>query len=226
MGLPGLKAIWCEKPLGTNAPRAERLVQTCRQRGIVLAVNYQRRWDPLVGHLKQALREGKLGDLQRVAVYYGKGILHNGSHAVDLLLDWLGAPRTVKVTGRTYDFVPNDPTVDAWIEMGGVPVFLIGINSRHYSLFEIDFFGTKGRVTLANFGRWLEWFPRESGSAPDHSGELRERPMIQRRGLPTAMRLALTEIVRTIQTGGEVRSSGETALKSLRVCSELASSVG
>jgi len=222
----GLRAVWCEKPLGTVVARAERLVEACQQRGIVLAVNYQRRWDHLVGQLKQALQEGKLGDLQKVVVYYGRGVLHNGSHAVDLLLDWLGAPEKVQVEGRIFDFTPGDPTVDAFVLMGGIPVHLIGIDSRHYSLFEMDLFGTKGRVTLANFGRRLEWFPRESASGPDQAGELQERPTIQRRGGPTAMRLALDEIVRAVRTGGRVRSNGETALVTLRVCSELAGAMG
>jgi predicted dehydrogenase len=222
VGSPGLKAIWCEKPLGTDIRRAERLVQICQERGIVIAVNYQRRWDPLVGHLRQVVQEGKLGDLQRVVVYYGKGILHNGSHAIDLLLDWLGRPQTLKVTGKIFDFVPGDPTVDAWLKMKGVPVFLIGVDSRHYSLFEMDFLGTKGRAILANFGRRLEWFPRENSSGLDQAGELREPPMIRRRGRPIAMRLALAEILHATQTGCAVLSSGQTALESLRLCRKLA----
>ncbi len=222
---PSVRAVWCEKPLGTDVPTAERVVAAYRRRGIVLAVNYQRRWDRLIGRFKQALQEGKLGDLQKVVVYYGKGVLHNGSHAIDLLLDWLGAPQKLQVTGKTSDFVPTDPTVDALLMMGGVPVYLMGIDSRRYSVFEMEIFGTKGRVSLANFGRRLEWFPQEDATGPDQVGELRERPTIQRRGAPTAMRLALEEIIQALRTGGRVRSNGETALEALRVCSELAERV-
>jgi predicted dehydrogenase len=216
-----LKAIWCEKPLGTDLARAGGLVDACRQKGIVLAVNYQRRWDRLVGHLKQALQEGRLGDLQKVVVYYGKGVLHNGSHAIDLLLDWFGAPEKLQVIRKQFDFATADPTVDAWLVLGGVPVYLVGIDSRHYSLFEMDLFGTRGRVTLANFGNWLEWFPRKNPTSPDQVGDLRERPRIQRRGAPVAMRFVLKEIIHALRTGGRVRSNGETALETLRVCIEL-----
>lgn len=218
----GVKAVWCEKPLGTDVARAEALVQAYRQRGIVLAVNYQRRWDPLVGRLTQALRNREIGTLQKVVVYYGKGLLHNGSHAIDLLLNWLGSPGRLGVTGRTFDFDPADPTVDGFLVVGGVPVYLVGIDSRHYSVFEMDLFGTHGRVTVASFGQWMEWYSREDASSSDQTDELVEHPKIERRGAPKAMGLALEEIVRAIRTDGHVRSNGETALATLRVCRELA----
>jgi predicted dehydrogenase len=220
-----LRAIWCEKPLGTDLARAARLVETCREQGIILAVNYQRRWDRLVGQLKHALQEGRLGDLQKVVVYYCKGVRHNGSHAIDLLLDWFGAAEQLQVIRKQFDFATADPTVDAWLVVGGVPVYLVGMDSRHYSLFEIDVFGTRGRATLSNFGSWLEWSPRENPTGPDQAGELRERPTIQRRGAPTAMGLALKDMIHALRTGGRVRSNGETALETLRVCSALAGCV-
>jgi predicted dehydrogenase len=221
VGSPGLKAIWSEKPLGTDLPRAKRLVQACQRKGIVLAVNYQRRWDPQMGRIKKALQNGALGSIQKVVVYYSRGICHNGSHAIDLLLDWFGPARDMRIYGCLYDFSKNDPTVDAHFVSGETPVCLVGTDGREYGLFEIHILGTRGRVNVRNFGRETEWFLRRHEASPGEGGELKPRGQIYRTRQPVAMGFALDDIISAVRTGGRVRSNGESALAVLKVCREM-----
>ena len=220
---PSIKAVWCEKPLTTEVDRAEAIVSTYAQRGVVLAVNYQRRWDPEMQRIKRALQRGELGNIQKVVVYYTKGICHNGSHAVDLLLDWFGPPGEMQVLGSHLDFVADDPTVDARLLLGDVPVYLIGADEREYSIFEMYILGTLGRVNVKNFGRETEWFRRQPDPLLEGYQELGSRGIVYVTETARAMAHALQEIVHAIFTRQPVRSNGETALTTLRVCRELAS---
>ncbi|OFW11421.1 MAG: hypothetical protein A3H96_00525 [Acidobacteria bacterium RIFCSPLOWO2_02_FULL_67_36] len=219
----GLKAVWCEKPLATEADAAEALVVEYERRGIVLAVNYQRRWDALVGRVKAALERGELGTVQKVVVYYSKGIAHNGSHALDLLLDWFGPSSNVQVLGSHLDFTADDPTVDALLRFGNVPVYLIGLDERAYGIFELHLLGTRGRMSLTAFGREMQWHvpqpdPRapasqELGPPASVTHDNHQRP---------ALAAALEDIIAAIHCGQQVRSSGRSALATLKICRHLA----
>ena len=222
LSYPSIKAVWCEKPLTTEVDRAEAIVSAYEQRGLVLAVNYQRRWDAEMQRIKRALQRGELGNIQKVVVYYTKGICHNGSHAVDLLLDWFGPPGEMQVLGSHLDFVADDPTVDARLLLGDVPVYLIGADAREYSIFEMHILGTLGRVNVKSAGRETEWFQRRPD--PDLEGyqELSSRGIVYETETSRAMAHALQEIIQAIFTGQPVRSNGESALATLRVCQQLA----
>ena len=219
---PDIRAVWCEKPLTTDVGKAAQLVSAYKKRGVLLAVNYQRRWNAEMERIKTAVRQKKLGTIQKAVVYYTKGICHNGSHAIDLLLDWFGPASEMQVLGSHSDFVIGDPTVDARLLLGEVPVYLIGVDGREYSLFEIQVLGTMGRVDVKNFGREIQWFFRSGDRFLDAGGELNSKGKVYETGASTAMFHALQEIVHAVLEGGAVRSTGETALEALRVCSELA----
>lgn len=222
LGCPSVRAVWCEKPLTTEIDRAEAIVAAYAERGLVLAVNYQRRWDTEMQHIKRVVQQGELGNIQKVIVYYTKGICHNGSHAVDLLIDWFGLPSKIQVLGSRLDFLPDDPTVDARLLMGDVPVYLIGLDERRYSIFEIHILGTLGRVNIKSFGQEVEWFKRQTGPHLEGYQLLNSPSNLSETDLPLAMTYALQEIIQAIFTGKPVRSNGESALAVLRVCCELA----
>jgi len=221
---PSIKAVWCEKPLATLATkigRAETIVSNYAKKGLVLAVNYQRRWDIGMQRVKKAVQEHELGRIQKVVVYYTKGICNNGSHAIDLFLDWFGEPSEMRVFGCHADFSSDDPTVDACLRFGETEVFLLGVDAREYSIFEIDILGSSGRVRVKDSGRKIEWFRREP--SPNFKGylELSLSDVEVRPGHSQPMLEALKEVVSSVVNGTKVRSDGRSALATLKVCHEL-----
>ncbi|MBN1392869.1 MAG: Gfo/Idh/MocA family oxidoreductase [Sedimentisphaerales bacterium] len=217
---PGVKAVWCEKPLATDINRAEAIVSDYERKGVVLAVNYWMRWDTDFRRIKSDLQKGEMGDIQKVVVYYTKGICHNGSHAVDLLMDWFGPPSGTRVFGSHVDFAANDPTVDARLLMGDIPVYFIGADAREYTIFEIDILGTLGRVNIKVSGREIKWFQRQHDKV--YNGYQMLKLSQQSEPLwSSATALALQEIVEAVSSGKPVRSNGRSAFKTLKVCCEL-----
>ena len=219
---PSLKAVWCEKPLTTDIVKAEQIVSAYSKRGIVLAVNYQRRWQPQMLRIKNALQRRDLGEVQKAVVYYSKGICHNGSHAIDLLLDWFGPPGSFQVRGSHVDFAADDPTVDALLQFGDIPVYLIGVDERAYSLFEIQILGTLGRVNVRSSGREVEWYRVQADAQfGDHRALCLQDNWIKT-DPERAMAHVLQDMIKAVVTGQSVLSNGESALATLRVCCRLA----
>src|SRR5262249_51195153 len=72
------KHIISDKPLGMNAGEAKQMLDAAKAAGVVHAVVFNYRYNPLVQQMRQVLRSGKLGD-----IFYVHG---------DYLQDWLLYP--------------------------------------------------------------------------------------------------------------------------------------
>ena len=158
----GVRAILCEKPLAATPGEAEAIRDHVSASGIQLVVNYTRRWDPVVVRLRESLRAGRIGEVQAVTGWYTKGIIHNGTHWLDLVNYLLtGAPQPVRVLGRVADDmeVHGNATVHAQLSLSlngrTIPVFIHGADHRSYAIFEVEILGTMGSVALKDLGRRL-----------------------------------------------------------------------
>jgi predicted dehydrogenase len=147
-----VKAILCEKPMATELGEAEELMRLAGERGVILAIEYMRRYAANIRALKAFIAAGELGVVQAVSGYYSKGTLHNGTHWFDLLrflvdeVDWVAALNTLGEDGP-------DPTLDVTLGLrGGAVATLRACDTRHFTLFEMDIVGTLGRVQLLDSG--------------------------------------------------------------------------
>ncbi len=64
------KHILCEKPLGVNAQDAEKLVNYCRERGVLLMEAFMYRTHPQWVMAKEYVKNGKIGDLKAIQVFF------------------------------------------------------------------------------------------------------------------------------------------------------------
>lgn len=148
-----VRAVFCEKPLTGNAVRSRALVDAYRVAGRPLAVNYMRRWMASMADLKAAIAAGQYGTVQSVVGHYAKGVVNCGSHMIDLLHFLIGPLEARAVLRRQQDYTADDPTLDARLDgPGGLPVYLIGNDSRAFFTFEIDIMMTEGRVVIEDQG--------------------------------------------------------------------------
>lgn len=216
-----LKAVWCEKPLATDVAAAESVVSNYETRGIPLAVNYHRRWDGQWIRVRNGLLEGRFGRVQNAVLRFTKGIRHNGSHGIDLLIDLLGPVHSASVLGGRVDFSPDDPTLDVRMEFEtGAVAYVLGSDERLFSIWELDLLAEKGRVRFSEFGHKVELFcAREDPVFKGYRtlGEGRAESS----DLDTIMLRVLHGIIGAVMNGGRLPSDGRSALETLRVCNEL-----
>jgi predicted dehydrogenase len=173
-------AILCEKPLAATMKEGQRIADLCREAGVLLGVNYIRRFDPALQAMGRELRAGLLGEVYKGTLWYSKGLLHNGSHYLDLLLDWLGPVEKLDIldTGPVQTLAGPEPDV-AFRFASGCRLYALAAREERYSLIDLDLVGTAGRLRYANLGATLErWSTQEDPMFPGYTilGQIADMP--------------------------------------------------
>lgn len=228
----GVRAIFCEKPLEATVAKAERMVALCRERGVHLLVNHDRRWAWQYRNARALLASGELGEVRIVngcvltgppladwhsdPTRVGAGpLLHDGTHLVDAIRFLVGDEYRA-VGGNTYA-EPGwnvEHTAAAWFRMGaGVEGFLEAGGRRGYFHFEIDVQTSRGRLQIGN-GFQRVYRARDSRL---YSGfrDLVEAPFPDHDRQPRYSR-AMTELAAALRGAPELSSTGDDGLAVMR----------
>lgn len=221
------RLIFCEKPVTPSSAQTAELVERCKVAGIMLVVNYTRRWDAGVVRLRDELRAGAWGAIRSATGVYTKGILNNGSHMIDMLHLLLGKLEVRAVGVPVWDMLPDDPTIPALLAgLGDINVQLACGYARDFSLFELQIVTEKGVICMEDGG--LNWRIRHVVESPHFCG-YRSLDAGERKpgGLPAATLAAVTEIHMALTQGGSLSSSsGENALAVQQICETIRNMAG
>lgn len=151
-----------EKPLAVDLAGARAIAASPVVKGGKFLVNYSRLFVPEFHKLKQDYRRGAYGRLVAATGYYGKGLFHNGSHMINLLHWLFGNMKVVKKLSIIDDFTKNDPSVSAVVQFQiGANCVLHAVDSRLYTIFELDLLFGKARVRMIGSGHKLEIYELE-----------------------------------------------------------------
>ena len=55
------KHVLCEKPMAMNVAECDRMIDTCRSKGVKLSIAYYRHFYPVIGRIKQLIAAGEIG---------------------------------------------------------------------------------------------------------------------------------------------------------------------
>lgn len=174
------KHIFCEKPLAKTRAGAERAVRLCKEKGLVLGMGHERRFEPPIAGLLADAESGRLGRILQVEANFSHdkfltlapdnwrlnaaeapvaGMTATGIHLTDLSVKLLGAPKDVRVVcenlGSTF---PQGDTMSAHVRFknGGTSYVSATLVTPFVSRFAV--FGTKG---------WVEVRDKAHVEAPD-----------------------------------------------------------
>lgn len=143
------KLVFSEKPLTLNLEEAERIVKSYGENKIPLLVNYTRRFLEEFFDIEKIIKENGIGDIESATFYYSRGLIHNASHYLDLVLWYFGEPEKILRVSDKEGISKKDLTTSFDLfYSNGLEVRFIGLKPTRLSFAEIDLVGTNGRVKV------------------------------------------------------------------------------
>lgn len=228
----GVQAIFCEKPLAATSEQAAEMVEACQAAGVLLAVNHTRRWESIYVRAKQCVLDGEIGRIEAIVGYYPGKVFTMGTHLFDLMRFFGGDVQWV--CGQSPD--PR-PASDEERGLSGLVQFRSGATGcivsgrdRANHVFELDIFGSAGRLRVSGDGAAMELCRFEE--SPRYSGYRELVPndvsgRFVRDGQPEASRLviAMRDVIDCLGSGKQPACSGQDGLAAVEIACALCESV-
>lgn len=162
----GAKVIVLEKPIAHSLKSAGEIIDAAEKNNCVVIVNHERRYDYRYKKVHEIINSGKIGKVKTVnariltgpfrgesRVNSGGGpLLHDGTHLIDIIRFYFGDIISVKgeFSRDSRDSGFEDSAL-AWLKTeSGVNIFLESGGSRKYFLFELEIWGTEGKILIGN----------------------------------------------------------------------------
>ena len=148
---------------------------------------------------------------------YTKGIMHNGSHLINLLGLLLGELNDFHINHGYIDYDPTDPTLDVWCSYENCPsVHLIAAREDKFSIFDYDFIFEEARWRFFQFGHQVQVMRVRKDPLYEGYVDLDEGS-IQNTGLSKAM-FNYIDLGLSSLKGGKIKSTSQEALKTQTQC--------
>ena len=142
------RAIFCEKPISLDYFSANEINEACKEKKVPLFVNYPRRASLGVLEVKKRLDSGAIRGPFKGVVWYSKGLLHNGSHFVDLLMHWFGSVKEIRPISKQNTFFDGDALIDFELSFAGGSVIFCSANEDNFSHYTVEIVFSNGRLRI------------------------------------------------------------------------------
>ena len=202
-----IKLVVLEKPVATNDAEAEKLSKL--KTHVPIVVNFRRRFDPTVIGLADSLRREEHGRIVSAHGTYVRGILHNGSHMLDLARLLFGEIRSAAPDSSSviHDFPEGLPTIGGTAVFERCPTFrLTAADGREKFIFELEIVTEKARFHFTDEGMKL--------TEQTETGKARTI----KTGLDTAFPALYAHVVAILDGKETSRSTLDNALKTHAAC--------
>lgn len=152
------RAILCEKPLAPSLAEGLSMQVACERAGIDLWVNFIRRADPAVRAVRELIEAGQIVGPLKAVVWYSKGMLHNGSHFVDLMTYWLGPISAGRVIAPGRRVGENDAEADFFLTHERGTALFCAAREECFSHYTVEIVAANGRLRYERGGEvfWQE----------------------------------------------------------------------
>jgi predicted dehydrogenase len=224
IGNGGCQAIFCEKPVAANISESEEVVALCKKSGVKLFIGHQRHFDPLLNKWAKKVREGCIGDPLGGNVTYYNGLYNNGTHWIDLLQMFLGAPVWVIGCNNSKTTAKADKkNIDGLIGFKNGAIVSLQSLSENYGHSEFMLWGEAGMIHIGKLGFEVEL--RNKIPNRDFKGVFELQSPGEKEGEIRSMLLpAVEHICLCLDGQAEAVSTGDDGLADLQILKELENS--
>lgn len=162
----GVKLIVLEKPVSHSLIESAELISNAGRHGATVIVNHERRFDSRYRKVRSMLEQGIIGRVISVNARMHTGryrggssplegggpLLHDGTHLVDMLRFFFGDIESAAGSFSRIDRLKGyEDSATAWLKTSsGIDIFLEAGGGRKYFLFELEIWGTEGKIIIGN----------------------------------------------------------------------------
>ncbi len=213
-----IRGVICEKPLAYNFNDAKKITETCKENDIYLLVNYHRRWDIELNSIKKRIQSGEFGKALHGRVLFTKGLIHNGSHFVNLFESFFGPVKEKRpFSASPWQDGDNSVSFELLFQNGFRAVFQ-SCHPSPYQFNEIDLFFEHKRIEITKAGAEIhETAIQTTGAVPVLASTKKTREGT----IHTAMLEVVQNMANTISNGARLTMEAEEALSTLKLCIEI-----
>lgn len=209
------KGVICEKPIAASIKEAEDMLTIENNSNSSVIINYTRRFNPTINKIKEYIQTNKLGEVYKGTLWYTKGIIHSGTHFVDLLIYLLGPVNDIKVISQGRKWEERDPEPDLLMRFGTTDIYFLSGREEHYSMGEFELIGTEGKVHFVDAQPVPVWTSQEDPLYPGYKS-LGEPEMLDNPS-NIVLGLLLDNLYQNIQDKSTlIKSNLKTAMKTLQ----------
>ena len=163
------KILLIEKPIAISMKDSLKVELLCKSKPeLKVFVNYGRRYLPLIKNWSEIIDSGKIGEFLYGNIIYGKGILTNGSHFLNLAQLWIKNLEHLKTFNKSSQYLDFDKEISFMLKCKKNNSFL-GVHSiarNNLRAGELDLWFEGGRLSWINNGKYLYFWPRLSSKSP------------------------------------------------------------
>jgi len=156
-----IRGVLSEKPLALNTQEAKQIYGKAVTKGINFEVNYFRRFLPSYIEVMEDIARENYGDFLFGRGMYDKGLMHNGSHLVNLLLFFFKDLEVGEVLKRAESTMAGDPSYSFELKVPareeGQILIQYGDETK-YTVFELELYFSNKVIKIFDFGRKIEFY--------------------------------------------------------------------
>jgi predicted dehydrogenase len=163
------KHVLCEKPFAANASEAERVLQAATGTDLVVAEAMHFRYHPLVNRVRQIIRDGEIGDIERIDASFSAYLPFDdfrfhyetgGGGTIDMGCYPIGFVRAVTEEEPTVleaEAGLHGTLIDRWMRArmqlpsGGEVRLFVGMRCSKLLSVSIRIRGSRGSISILNF---------------------------------------------------------------------------
>jgi predicted dehydrogenase len=201
------KAVILEKPLSLHVENAKKMVAELEKNQVKCLVNYIRRFEPGVQRTLDIIKNGEIGNLQKMVAWYPKSMKSNGCHIIDLV-DYLFK----HTEGHCHftDFSEDVKNHEIKVMCNHIPLHLFR-NPTSYTRFELQFVGDQGMIEYRNSGREIILKKLHQDPIFEHLTFLGKEELIEN-DLCRYQWYVQDTLYQALNNSGDIPSTGQTAL--------------
>lgn len=205
------KIVIAEKPLCNNLRDCNNI---SKRSLFPIAVNYNRRFEPRHQEIAKAMDHlSRTGQIYGCRVMYGRGLMRDGCHALDLMRWWFGNMITAKKTNVIVDsqYGPSTGFVSEYEKCK--QVVFTPVDSRKVGLFEINIITGVGEYRLTNNGTKLKMRSVVQGDEWGNYPTLGGSSLHQKTMLTNTLPLLYDNVLKYLRGEAKLKCISDDALK-------------